>query len=147
MNAWGRRGGGPYDENYDDEYYDDEYYQSEYYGDNYYASEYSDAPTEVFDRAGRRRDNVVVRAVRALSGLVCGAVVVLAIVVGIAQYLSGNRGVPGPGAESVGAHAVAAIVVIAAQLSADRRRGPAVLLGSAVVFVTAVFLMFTQWWG
>ncbi|MFZ2526248.1 MAG: hypothetical protein WAX14_01150 [Rhodococcus sp. (in: high G+C Gram-positive bacteria)] len=127
-----------------DDFYDENYYDGEYYGDEYYdPSEY---PTEVFDSVPRR-DNVGVRALRALSGLVCGAVVVLAVVVGGAQYLSGDRGVPGPGAESVSAHVVAAVVVIAAQVSADRRRGTAVLPGSAVVFVTAIFLMFTQWWG
>lgn len=145
MNARRRRGDDSYDENYyDDRYYDGDDYYDNYYGDSYYGA--SDAPTEVFDRA-ERRDNVAVRAVRALSGLVCGAVVVLAFVVGGAQYLSGDRGVPGPGVESVSAHVVAAIVVIAAQISADRRRGMAALPGSAVVFVTAVFLMFTQWWG
>lgn len=140
MNARRRRG----DDSYDENYYSDPYYDGDNYYDEYYDA--SDAPTEVFDRAGRR-DNAAVRAVRGLSGLVCGAVVVLAFVVGGAQYLSGDRGVPGPGVESVSAHVVAALVVIAAQLSADRRRGLAVLPGSGVVFVTAIFLMFTQWWG
>lgn len=139
MNA--RRGRS--DDFYDESYYDGEYYDGEYYGDEYYDP--SESPTEVFDRV--RRDNVGARALRALSGMVCGAVVVLAVVVGGAQYLSGDRGVPGPGVESVSAHVVAAVVVIAAQVSADRRRGMAVLPGSSVVFVTAIFLMFTQWWG
>jgi hypothetical protein len=145
MSAWGRRDGESYDENYyDDGHYGRDNYAAEYYDDEYYDA--SDAPTEVFDRTGRR-DNIAVRAVRRLSGLVCGAIVILAFVVGGAQYLSGDRGVPGPGVESVTAHVVAAVVAIAAQVSADRRRGLAVLPGSAVVFVTSGFLMFTQWWG
>ncbi|WP_420752526.1 hypothetical protein [Rhodococcus sp. O3] len=149
MSAWGRRGGESYGDDYDDRHYAAGSYDSEYYDDEYYCHEYydaSDSPTEVFDRP-RRRDNVAVRAVRMLSGLVCGAVVILALVVGGAQYLAGDRGVPGPGVESVAAHVVAAIVVIAAQISADRRRGLSALPGSAVVFVTSAFLMFTQWWG
>lgn len=85
--------------------------------------------------------------VRGLSGLVAGGVVALACVVLGAAVLGARRDFPGPGAQSLAWHLGAVLVVLGAQLVADRRRGPAALLGSATVLVTAGVLLWTQWWG
>lgn len=87
------------------------------------------------------------RAVRSLSGLVAGGLVVLAAVVIGFAVLGDDRGFPGPGDESVTWHVLGALVAVAAQVFADRRRGPAAFAGSAVVFVAAGLLIWTQWWG
>ncbi|MEU5841817.1 hypothetical protein [Rhodococcus sp. NPDC047139] len=140
-----RRRGSPYpDGEYDsrngENYYDTEYYGGEYYADDRY---YSDP----YDPGTPRRAGVIVRTGRAISGVVCGAVLVLAVVVCVAQYLAGERDFPGPGSVSVVAHVVAALVAVVAQVTADRRSGGAALLSSAVVIFTASILMLTQWWG
>ncbi|MBF0663748.1 hypothetical protein HF877_13520 [Rhodococcus sp. BL-253-APC-6A1W] len=88
-----------------------------------------------------------VRAGRVVSGVVAGAVLVLAAVVVGAQYLGGQRGFPGPGSASVAAHVVAALVAVGAQIVADRARGFAAFAAPVVVIVTASILLITQWWG
>jgi len=142
MSAWGaRRSGSEWDyDGYRDEagassdYYDDAYYDQPYYDDDAYYEE-------------PRRVGAVVRTGRVLSGVVAGAVLVLAVIVGVAQYLAGERGFPGPGSMSVAAHVVAAVVVVAAQVTADRKRGFISLGAALVVIFTASILLFTQWWG
>lgn len=117
-------------------------YGSSYYGDEYDGSEYYNSSFDAPRRAG-----AVVRAGRVVSGVVCGAVIVLTVVVCVAQYLAGRRDVPGPGTDAVAAHVVATVVAIVAQLVADRRRGAMSLLAACVGIFTASILMFTQWWG
>ncbi|MFC8380777.1 hypothetical protein [Nocardia sp. NPDC056952] len=84
---------------------------------------------------------------RAVSGVVAGGVVVLLCVVVGAAVIGSRRDFPGPGAESLAWHFVAAVVVVVAQVFADRRRGMSTLFGSAAVLVTAGVLLWTQWWG
>jgi hypothetical protein len=123
----------PYD--YDTGAYDDR----DYHGGDYHGG-YDDRAYGV-GRAGR-----AVRVGRVLSGVATGALIVLAIVVCVAQYLAGDRGFPGPGIESVATHVVGAIVAIVAQVIADRRRGPKSVLAAFVAIFTASILLFTQWW-
>lgn len=86
------------------------------------------------------------RLVRGLSGLVAaGTFAGMLVVVGTA-VIADRRGFPGPGGESVVWHLAAAAVVLAAQIYADRHRGVAALTGSAVVFLAAGLLLWTQWW-
>ncbi|WP_278263250.1 hypothetical protein [Nocardia sp. AG03] len=85
--------------------------------------------------------------IRGISGIVAGGVVVLLCVVAGAAVMGARRDFPGPGVESLGWHVVAAVVVVGAQLVADRGRGLAALSGSAIVLVTAGVLLWTQWWG
>ena len=85
--------------------------------------------------------------VRTVSGVVAGGVVVLLCVVLGAAVLGARRDFPGPGAESLSWHIVAAVVAVAAQVFADRRRGIASLSGSVLVMITAGLLLWTQWWG
>ncbi|MFC7448636.1 hypothetical protein [Rhodococcus daqingensis] len=92
------------------------------------------------------RSGGVERGLRALSGAVAAGVVVLAVVVIGTSYLGGERGFPGPGAVSVGAHVVAAVVVLLAQRAADHRRGVTAAFGSVGVFLITGVLLWTQWW-
>ncbi|MDO3645363.1 hypothetical protein [Nocardia mangyaensis] len=85
--------------------------------------------------------------VRGISGIVAGGVVVLVCVVIGAAVMGARRDFPGPGAESLTWHVLAALVVVAAQIMADRRHGFAALSGSAIVLVTTGVLLWTQWWG
>ncbi|MFF2088255.1 hypothetical protein ACFVVM_31115 [Nocardia sp. NPDC058176] len=85
--------------------------------------------------------------VRGISGIMAGGVLVLLCVVIGAAVMGSRRDFPGPGAESLSWHVVAALVVVAAQLVADRGRGFAALSGSAIVLVTTGVLLWTQWWG
>lgn len=65
----------------------------DYYADDSGRDPYG-APTAAPSRPGRgapRRDGLVVRGLRALSGVVCGAVIVLTVVVWAAQYLGDKR--------------------------------------------------------
>ncbi|MFD8098585.1 hypothetical protein ACFV24_03540 [Nocardia fluminea] len=84
---------------------------------------------------------------RTVSGVVAGGVVVLLCVVVGAAVIGSRRDFPGPGAESLAWHFVAAVLVVVAQVFADRRRGMPTVLGSAAVLVTAGVLLWTQWWG
>ncbi|MFC9663530.1 hypothetical protein ACFVJ5_25090 [Nocardia sp. NPDC127606] len=85
--------------------------------------------------------------VRTVSGVVAGGVLVLLCVVVGAAVIGSRRDFPGPGAESLSVHFVAAVVVVVAQVFADRRRGMSTLFGSVAVLVTAGVLLWTQWWG
>lgn len=117
-----------------------DYYDPGAYDGDYYDGGYDDRTY------GPGRAGPAVRAGRVLSGAATGALLVLAIVVCVAQYLAGDRGFPGPGTESVATHVVGAIVAIVAQVIADRRRGPKSVLAAFVVIFTASILLFTQWW-
>lgn len=96
-------------------------------------------------RTGRRR--APARALQALSGAVTAGVVLLALVVVATAYLGSRRGFPGPGAVSVTAHLVAAVVVVLAQRCADHRSGGVAVAGSVSVFLVTGGLLWTQWWG
>lgn len=85
--------------------------------------------------------------VRTVSGVVAGGVLVLLCVVIGAAVIGSRRDFPGPGAESLSWHVVAAVLVVVAQVFADRRRGASALFGSSAVLVTAGVLLWTQWWG
>ncbi|MDH6282973.1 hypothetical protein [Prescottella agglutinans] len=98
------------------------------------------------ERRRRSSDMWVVRALRGLSGVVAGGVVVLTLVVIGVAYLASNRDFPGPGRESVAAHVVSSVVVVVAQVLADRRRGAASVLASAAVLAVTGLLLWTQWW-
>ncbi|MFI6868639.1 hypothetical protein [Nocardia sp. NPDC050406] len=87
------------------------------------------------------------RWLRGLSGIVAGATAVLAAVVLGAAVIGVRKGFPGPGFAVVAWHVTAAVVVVAAQVYADRRRTAWVDCGVAVaVFAVTATLLWTQWW-
>ena len=98
------------------------------------------------DGRRRRSDAWAVRALRGLSGVVAGGVVVLTLVVAGVAYLGTDRGFPGPGRESIVAHVVASAVVVVLQAVADRRRGGASAVASTAVLAVTGLLLWTQWW-
>ncbi|MGH3795805.1 MAG: hypothetical protein ACRDSP_13050 [Pseudonocardiaceae bacterium] len=86
------------------------------------------------------------RMLRRLSGLLTGGLVVLATTVGVAQWLIGSSGGPGPGIADVAGHVAGALAAIGLQVVVDRSRGPrAVLAALAILVVVAVVLWF-GWW-
>ncbi len=124
------------------------YYRSPYDGGEYDREQYYGRAYDNGSQSGHARTApLAVRVGRVVSGVVAGAVLVMVLVVLGAQYLSGERGFPGPGSVSVGVHVVAAVVVVLAQIVADRKRGFASAAASGVVIVTASILLATQWWG
>ncbi|MQY28608.1 hypothetical protein [Nocardia aurantia] len=86
------------------------------------------------------------KALRALSGLVAGGLVVLTAVLIGAAILGAQRGFPGPGTGRLSWHVGLTVLAVAAQVFADRHRGTAALSGSLVVFVATGYLLVTQWW-
>lgn len=89
----------------------------------------------------------MVRAARALSGAVAAGLVILCLVVIGSAYVGGGKGFPGPGAVSITAHVVGAVIAIVAQRVADRRDGLGAVVASLLVIVVAALLLVTQWWG
>ncbi|MDG3012522.1 hypothetical protein G4X40_20495 [Rhodococcus sp. D2-41] len=88
----------------------------------------------------------MVRGLRACSGAVAVGVVVLALVVVVTAVLGARRHFPGPGAESLTVHVLAAVAVLVAQHYADRRRGLLAVAAALVVPVIAGAVLWTQWW-
>ncbi|WP_194815290.1 hypothetical protein [Nocardia sp. XZ_19_385] len=86
------------------------------------------------------------RALRGFSGLVAAGTFVLMLVVVATAVIGDRRGFPGPGGESIAWHVGTSVVVISAQVFADRRRGLLAFSGSMVVFVASGLLLWTQWW-
>ena len=107
-----------------------------------------------YDRVDAGRDHresplsagLLTRALRALSGSVAAGLVVLAAVVIAGAIIGGQRGFPGPGAMSVGAHVVGAVAAVLCQRLSDRRRAVLAVLASVAVFGIAAAVLWTQWW-
>jgi hypothetical protein len=97
-------------------------------------------------RALRRRPEPrAIRLLRGFSGVLTGGLVALAAVLLVAGIVAQQRLVPGPGAVSIGGHAVAAVAAVVLQRRADRKPGPAAAgWALAVVAITAVVLV-VQW--
>jgi hypothetical protein len=83
---------------------------------------------------------------RGITGSLAFGLTALAVVVLAAGVLCAFTGAPGPGTVPLIAHPVAAVLALAAQHFADRRRGlPAGFAGAAVVALTAATLWFFWW--
>lgn len=86
------------------------------------------------------------RVPRALSGVLAGGLVALAIAVCMAQWLAGTSGRPGPGMAAVAGHLIAALAAVVLQLAADRVQGrTAALAAWSVLLLTAAVLWFAWW--
>lgn len=92
--------------------------------------------------------NVLVRALRALSGLAAAGLVVLTGVMAVAAWLTDRDGAPGPGADTVLGHLAVAMLAVGGQIVADRsddRPLRAVLAVLAVLGLAATAL-WVWWW-
>lgn len=82
---------------------------------------------------------------RALTGLLAGGLVALALAVVAAWFVADRIGSPGPGPGVLIGHAAAAVVAVVAQVQADRRTGwPAAAAMATVATITALVLA-AQW--
>ncbi|MFF2556122.1 hypothetical protein ACFVUS_34290 [Nocardia sp. NPDC058058] len=71
---------------------------------------------------------------------------ILVLTVVGAAIMGTRRGFPGPGASDLAWHIGAAVLIVIAQVFADRRQGVAAFSGCAIVFAVAGMLLWTQWW-
>jgi hypothetical protein len=82
---------------------------------------------------------------RALSGVLAGGLVALALALAVAALLAGRAGTPGPGASTLVWHAAAAIAAVAAQSFADRRGDRAGTVGALVVLAVTAAAVGALW--
>lgn len=100
-----------------------------------------------YDDGRRERRSVPLRWLLGLSGAIAAGTVVLTLTVVGFEYLGDLRDFPGPGHTSLVAHVVVSLIVVIAQVWADRRSGARAALGAFVVLGAVGFLLWTQWWG
>jgi hypothetical protein len=86
------------------------------------------------------------QATPALSGVLAGGLVALAIAVCLAQWLAGSSGDPGPGSRAVVGHVLAALSAVVLQLVAERFPGRVATLAAWSVVVLAAAVLWFGWW-
>lgn len=86
-----------------------------------------------------------VRLLRGLSGVLAGGLVALAAALIVAGVVAQQRGVPGPGAVSIGGHLVAAVVAVVLQRRADRTPGLQAAGWAGAVTVLTVVVLAVLW--
>ncbi|MPZ67563.1 MAG: hypothetical protein GEU83_19395 [Pseudonocardiaceae bacterium] len=104
-----------------------------------------DGMSRARDGAAPAPPGLAIRLLRGLSGALAAGLVVLAVLLGIAQWLSGPDTVPGPGIGALVGHYVGAAVVVVLQWVADRRRG-AGAVGAALAVIAIVGTVLWIWW-
>lgn len=83
---------------------------------------------------------------RAVSGVLAVGVVLLALGnIGV-QFYANSRDLPGPGGLSVVSHVVAALLVVAGQIVADRYADWKAPVASLAVLVVTGATLWTFWW-
>lgn len=85
------------------------------------------------------------RAPRALSGVLSGGLVALAIVVCVAQWLASTSSRPGPGVAAVAGHVIAALAAVLLQLAADHFQGRMAALAAWSVLLLATAVLWFAW--
>jgi hypothetical protein len=81
-----------------------------------------------------------------LSGVLTAVLVILALVMIGAQFVSGKHEQPGPGLFEVVTHVVAAVVGVIVYRIANRRRGMGRLIGCIVLLAITGALLWYFWW-
>ncbi len=82
---------------------------------------------------------------RAVSGVLAGGLVVLALTLGVAWVLATRTGSPGPAPGFLLWHGVAAMVALGAQLRADRAPDRGGSLAAGVVVLISVVVLAGLW--
>lgn len=90
---------------------------------------------------GRR----VTSGLRALTGVLAGGLVALAIALVAAWFVADTIGSPGPSPAVLVGHGLAAVAAVAAQVLADRRTGPPAALAMTSVVVISVVVLVGRW--
>jgi hypothetical protein len=93
-----------------------------------------------------RRERLVARMWRGISGAFAMGLVLLAIATVAVQWYAQGRGLPGLGWDVVAGHWGVAAVGVVLQVFADRRRGWAAALLSLGVLVVGFGGLWIYWW-
>ncbi|WNV82468.1 hypothetical protein [Umezawaea sp. Da 62-37] len=93
-----------------------------------------------------KREPLVARMWRGISGAFAVGMVMLAIALVVVQLYARGRDLPGPGWDVVMGHWGAAVVAIVGQVLADRRRGWLSALLSLAVLVVGFGVLWIYWW-
>lgn len=83
---------------------------------------------------------------RGISGVLAAGLVLLALGVIAVQVYAGRQDLPGPGADVVAGHVVAAVLAVLGQLFADRRTGWRSALASLAVLAVGGATLWVFWW-
>jgi hypothetical protein len=95
---------------------------------------------------GAKRQSRTSGILRAVSGVLAVGLVLLALGnIGV-QFYANSRDLPGPGGLSVTAHVVAAVLVIAGQVVADRYADWRAPVASLAVLAVSGATLWTFWW-
>lgn len=87
-----------------------------------------------------------VRLLLGLSGALTAGLVLLAVLLGVAQWFSGPDTVPGPGIGMLLGHWVGAPVAVLLQWVADRSRGGRAVIASLAVLAVVGGVLWFWWW-
>lgn len=82
---------------------------------------------------------------RALSGLLAGGLVVLAVALGVAWIVAMAGGSSGPGPSTLFWHGGSAVVAVLAQRHADRHRDTGGTVAAVAVVAVTVAVVAVQW--
>lgn len=86
------------------------------------------------------------RLLRGLSGALAAGLVLLAVLLGVAEWFSGPDTVPGPGVGVLVGHCAGAAVAVVLQWVADRRGGVRAVLAAIAVIAVVVAVLSNWWW-
>ncbi|MBW0117551.1 hypothetical protein [Pseudonocardia abyssalis] len=85
------------------------------------------------------------RALRKVSGVLAGGLVVLAVALGVAWVAATRTGAPGPAGSFLAWHAVAAVAAVVAQIRADRAPDGRGAGAALVVLVISAVVLAALW--
>lgn len=105
----------------------------------------ADSPTTPAGGPARARNPLWDRALRGLSGVLAGGLVVLSLGLLVVWLLADRWGVPGPGGGTVAGHLGGAVVVVLGQRFADRRPDRVGTLAALGVVGTAGLVLGLGW--
>lgn len=104
----------------------------------------NDTPRRWLRRPRPSAASRLLAALRFVSGTLAAGLFLLTAAVAVAAVMSGDR--PGPGVGAVTGHAVIAVVAIALQVVADRRRGAVAVAAALLVLPLAAATLWFWWW-